>query len=89
MDCNRLNIMLCNRLNFIWLHKCTTLNLTGYHPRVDEEVFPHSYNPKMTLNMTQSTTAATRSRSGGGRKKSAASDKKAANKAVEVRYERT
>ena len=82
MDCNRLNIMLCNRLNFIWLHKCTTLNLTGYHPRVDEEVFPHSYNPKMTLNMTQTST--TRARS--GRKKSTAvADKKAADdKAVAV-----
>ena len=44
-------------------------------------MFPHSYNPKMTLNMTQTST--TRARS--GRKKSTVVDKKAAaDKAVEV-----
>ena len=57
--------------------------------RVDEEIFPHTYNPKMTLNITlsQSAATATRTRSGGGggRKKStsAAADRKAA-KAAEV-----
>ena len=51
---------------------------------VDEEVFPHSYNPKMTLNMTQTSTASASTRARSGRKKSTAADKKVENKAVEV-----
>ena len=55
--------------------------------RVDEEIFPHTYNPKMTLNITLSqSTATTRTRSGGGGKKkksTAAADRKA-GKAAEV-----
>ena len=50
--------------------------------RVDEEVFPHSYNPKMTLNMTQTSTQNTRARS--GRKKSTVVEDKPTNKAAEV-----
>ena len=50
--------------------------------RVDEEVFPHSYNPKMTLNMTQTSTQNTRARS--GRKKSTVVEDKPTNIAAEV-----